>query len=471
MVNNAAVQQPAPVPARAWAALLVGSATVVLIILDAGFVALAFPEIEATFDETSRSTLGWVSSGYFIALSSFMLVAGWLGDRLGRRRVFFVGLLVFAIGALLTALATSAWMLIAARVVQGTGAAALTPVSLAMVLPAFPPERRATAIGAWGVAGAVSGIVAPTSGAFLIEWIGWRAPFILFVPLALIAWLVGRRVLPDESGSDPDGAVDFVGIGAATFAVAAVAVVVVKGDQWGWLDPTTLTFLVVAAVSAPLLVHRARTRVGTPLDVDLFSIRSYASASVVSFLSQAAFFSFFFSAPLFLIDVWEWSTLQAGFAMALNQISAAVVGISAGRWADRNGHSGVIVAGGALGAVGHGWLAWAAGPEVDAWLVMVPSFVIGGVGSMLIGTTTSAAAFRDVDDDRLGRASGSYYVTRRLGSAAGAVAAVAILGDAAGVSAVDRFRLIWGFSAVCFAFAAAVMRFFYPRPSMRATSR
>ena len=124
-----------------------------------------------------------------------------------------------------------------------------------------------------------------------------------------------------------------------------------------------------------------------------------------------------------------------------------------------------------MGSAGGFRDAWAAGPEVDAWLVMVPSFVIGGVGSMLIGTTTSAAAFRDVDDDRLGRASGSYYVTRRLGSAAGAVAAVAILGDAAGVSAVDRFRLIWGFSAVCFAFAAAVMRFFYPRPSMRATSR
>lgn len=463
-VNNAAVPAPTPVPARAWAALMVGSATVVLIILDAGFVALAFPEIEASFGESSRSTLGWVSSGYFIALSSFMLVAGWLGDRLGRRRVFFGGLFVFATGALLTALATSTWMLILARVVQGSGAAALTPVSLAMVLPAFPLERRASAVGAWGVAGAVSGIVAPTAGAFLIDVVGWRAPFFVFVPLAGLAWLVGRRVLPDERGDDPDGAIDVPGIVSATVVVGAISLVVTKGDQWGWGSGGTILAIVVALVSGPLLVHRARTRVGTPLDVDLFQVRSFASASVVSFLSQAAFFSFFFSAPLFLIDVWEWSTLQAGFAIALNQVSAAVVGIAGGRWADRNGHRGIIVLGGVLGALGHGWLAFAADASVDVWMVLFPSFVVGGVGSMFIGSTISAAAFHDLDDSRLGRASGSYYVTRRLGSAAGAVAAVAILGDRVGIDAVDRFRLIWAFSAVCFLASAVVMRITFAKP-------
>lgn len=440
---------------------MVGSATVVLIILDAGFVALAFPEIEASFGEASRSTLGWVSSGYFIALSSFMLVAGWLGDRLGRRRVFFVGLAVFATGALLTGLATSTWMLIGARVVQGAGAAALTPVSLAMVLPAFPHERRASAVGAWGVAGAVSGIVAPTVGAFLIDAVGWRAPFFAFAPLAAVTWFVGRSVLPDDEGDNPEGAVDFPGIIAATVVVGAIALVVTKGDQWGWTNARTVAAVGVAAISGPVLLQRARTRTGTPLDVDLFAVRSYASSSVVSFLSQAAFFSFFFSAPLFLIDIWGWSTVQAGFAIALNQFSAAVVGISGGRWADRNGHRGIIVLGGVLGALGHGWLAFAAGPTVEFWTVLVPAFVVGGVGSMFIGSTISAAAFRDLDDRRLGRASGSYYVTRRLGSAAGAVASVAILGDRVGLDAVDRFRVIWAFSALCFLASAVVMRLSY----------
>lgn len=454
---------PTPVPARAWAGLIVGSATVVLVILDAGFVALAFPDIERSFPDSTRTTLGWVSSGYFISLSAFMLVAGWLGDRIGRRRVFFAGLFVFALGAVLTATATSAAMLIFARVVQGAGAAALTPVSLAMVLPAFPTERRATAVGAWGVAGAISGIVSPTAGAVLIESVSWRAPFLCFVPLTFVAWLVGRRVLPDEPGSDPDGVIDPLAIVSATTAVAAMAVAVTRGDRWGWTTAPTFAFVALSVASGVLLLHRARNHPGAPFDPSLFSIRSYASASAVSFLSQAAFFSFFFSVPLYLIDVWEWTTLEAGFAVALNQFAAAVVGLSAGRFADRHGHHGVIVAGGVIAGIGYGWLAAGAGADPAPWTVLFPSFVVGGVGSMMIGSTTSAAAFRDLDDDRLGRAAGSYYVTRRLGSAAGAVLAVAVLGERSGIAAVDRFRLIWLFSALCYFGSAAVMHLAFDR--------
>ena len=165
--------------------------------------------------------------------------------------------------------------------------------------------------------------------------------------------------------------------------MAALAATVTRGDRWGWLDPKTLAALAIALSAGPFLVHRARTRLGTPLDVDLFRVRSYAAANGVSFLSQAAFFAFFFSIPLFLIEVWHWSILKAGFAIALNQLSAAVVGLSAGRWADRNGHSGVIIAGGVVAGIGYGWLAFAADAEPQLWAVMVPSFVVGGVGSML----------------------------------------------------------------------------------------
>ena len=444
-------------PARAWASLLVGSATVVLIILDAGFVALAFPDIEAHFADASRATLGWVFSGYFIALAAFMLLAGWLGDRTGRRRVFFAGLGLFALGAVLTASAPNPGLLIGARVVQGIGAAALTPVSLAMVLPAFPDDRRSIAVGAWGVAGALAGIVSPTLGAGLIETAGWRAPFLFFAPLALLTWLVGRRVLPDQAPEDPSGSVDGWGIVLTTAAVGALAVVVTQGDEWGWWTTATLSFAVVAVVSGWAVLQRARTRPGSLLDLALFRVRSYASANVVSVLSQAGFFSFFFSLPLFLIDVWGWTTFEAGMAVALNQISAAVVGIPAGRRADQRGPVGVVAVGGVVAAVGYGWLALGTGADPAVGAVLVPALVLGGVGSMMIGSTISAAAFRDLDDAMLGRAAGSYYVTRRLGSAAGAVAAVAILGDQTGFDAVDRFRWIWGFTTVCYLAAGVVM--------------
>lgn len=454
-------------PARAWAALLVGSATVVLIILDAGFVALAFPEIEARFADTSRATLGWVFSGYFIALAAFMLLAGWLGDRLGRRRVFFAGLGLFALGAVMTAASVSPGMLISSRIVQGVGAAALTPVSLAMVLPAFPHDRRALAVGAWGVAGAAAGIVSPTLGAGLIELAGWRAPFLFFAPLAVVTWLVGRRVLPDLPGDDPDGSIDLAGIALTTTAVASAAVVVTQGDDWGWGSPATLIFAALAVASGPAVIGRARTHPGALLDLALYRVRSYASANVVSFLSQAGFFSFFFSIPLFLVDVWGWTTWEAGLAVALNQVAAAVVGLPAGRRADAHGHVGVVSAGGLLSALGYGWLALGAGEAVELWVILVPALVVGGFGSMMIGSTISAAAFRDVDDGLLGRAAGSYYVTRRLGSAAGAIAAVALLGERVGADAVDRFRWIWAFSAACYLVSGVVMWTVFDRRSLR----
>ena len=461
------MRDPSPVPARAWASLLVGSATVVLVILDAGFVALAFPDIETHFADTSRAALGWVFSGYFIALAAFMLFAGWLGDRTGRRRVFFAGLALFALGAVLTALAPNPWLLVGARVVQGTGAAALTPVSLAMVLPAFPPDRRSVAVGAWGVAGALAGIVAPTLGAALIELAGWRAPFLFFAPLALFTWLVGRRVLPDETPEHPGGSIDGWGIVATTTAVGSLAVVATQGDDWGWLTATTLSFAVVATVSGWLVLRRSRRHPGSLLDLALFRVRSYATSNVVSVLSQAGFFSFFFSLPLFLIDVWGWSTFEAGLAVALNQAAAAVVGIPAGRRADLRGPVGVVSAGGLVAAVGYAWLAAGAGADEAFWTVLAPSLVLGGMGSMMIGSTISAAAFRDLDDSVLGRAAGSYYVTRRLGSAVGAVAGVAILGDQTGLDAIDRFRWIWGFSAACYLAAGGVMWWAYDDAPLR----
>jgi MFS family permease len=184
----------------------------------------------------------------------------------------------------------------------------------------------------------------------------------------------------------------------------------------------------------------------------------------VARLSQAGFFGFFFSIPLLLIDVWGWTTLEAGLAIAFNQFISAIVGLPAGRRSDRDGHTGVIVIGGLVAAAGYAWLALGVGAEPSVWSVLVPSFVLAGVGSMMVGGTVSAAAFHDVDDARLGRASAAYYVTRRLGSALGAIVAVAILGDRVGVDALPAFRTIWLLSAGCFLASAAVMWALFDSP-------
>ena len=242
-----------------------------------------------------------------------------------------------------------------------------------------------------------------------------------------------------------------------TTVVAAAAVGVTQGDDWGWGSPATLTMFGVVAVAGPLLVRRARHDPDALLDAESFSVRSFSIATVVSMLSQAGFFAFFFSIPLFLIDVWGWSTWQAGVAVAVNQAASAVVGLPAGRRADRAGPVGVVVVGGVIAAAGYGWLAIDATVEPDLWGMLLPAFVLAGVGSMMIGGTISAAAFHDIDDRGLGRAAAAYYVTRRLGSAAGGVAAVAILGDRIGDDSLTGFRGIWGFATGCYLLAALAM--------------
>ena len=133
------------IPRRAWLVLGVASAAVVLTMFDATFVTLAFPEIETAFDDTSRAVLAWVSTGFFVATAGLMLVAGRLADRLGARRVFVAGLIIYGVGAVAVACAPWAWWLLSARAVQGAGAASLAPVSLAMALPEFPTSRRSSA--------------------------------------------------------------------------------------------------------------------------------------------------------------------------------------------------------------------------------------------------------------------------------------------------------------------------------------
>lgn len=153
MARKPDVETIEPIPVRAWVTLAVASSTVILIILDSGFVSLAFPEIEKEFASTDRSTLSWISSGYFISLAALMLITGRLAERVGTRRVFIAGLATYAIGALTMAVSATPLLVIAARLVQGAGAAALTPVSLAIALKEFPISRRSTAIGGWAMIG------------------------------------------------------------------------------------------------------------------------------------------------------------------------------------------------------------------------------------------------------------------------------------------------------------------------------
>lgn len=447
---------PEPIPGRAWAVLAVASATVVLIIFDSGFVSLAFPEIEAEYPGAERSTLSWISSGYFIAMASLMLVTGRLAERVGTRRTFIAGLAVYAFGAVAMAISISPSLIIAARLVQGAGAAALTPVSLAIALAEFPASRRSTAIGGWAMIGGASGVLAPTIGAIVVDRFGWRAPFVLLALLLGVVAFIGMRVLDRDRANDTPSPIDLASVPLAVLAVGGASLALTKVRDWGAVDWRILAAVVVSLSCGAALLRRSRSAPGSLIDLTLFSVRSYSLGSIASVLTQAGFFSFFFTAPLFFTEVWGYSVLAAGVALAFHQAVAALVGLPLGRLADRVGVGKIVGIGGLVAAMSFLLLITLVDPQPNVALAIVPAFILGGIGTMANGAFTTSIALREVDDEALARASSGYYVTRRLASGLGVVVGAAILGDASGVDSLNDFKAVWAFAAACYAISGLV---------------
>src|SRR5215470_4487615 len=189
---------------RRWLVLLVTSLGIFMVFLDGTIVNIAFPAIRRSFPTASLATLSWVLNAYTIVFAALLLSSGRIADLVGRRRVFFLGLLVFCAGSAACGAAPTDTVLIAARAVQAIGASLMLPASLALVLAEFPPTMRATAVGVWGAVGAVAAASGPSLGGLIVDRIDWRWAFFINLPIGLAAWLAGRRVLleaRDESAT------------------------------------------------------------------------------------------------------------------------------------------------------------------------------------------------------------------------------------------------------------------------------
>lgn len=200
--------------------------------LDLSIVNVAFPALERTFSNGSRASLAWVITGYSIVFGSLLVIAGRTADRLGSRTVFFSGLGVFCIGSALCGVAPSVGLLVAGRLVQGVGAAALLPSSLGLLLAAFPSDRRAQVVTLWGGIGALAVATGPSLGAVLITGFGWRAAFYVNLPVGLVAWFVGRRVLAGSSTDDSRSSPDYPGVALVSTALAALVLAISEGPSW-----------------------------------------------------------------------------------------------------------------------------------------------------------------------------------------------------------------------------------------------
>ena len=220
-------------PAKPSRVLAVVGLAVFLSVLDLFIVNIAFPDLRRDFEGSSLSGLSWVLTTYAIVYAAVLVPAGRLGDLYGRRLLFVIGLALFTLGSALCAVAPTLELLVAARVLQGIGAAALTPNSLGLVLPLYPPEKRSTVIGAWAGIGAVGASVAPPLGGLLVE-VSWRLIFIVNVPLGLLAIVLALRLAPEVRDARATRLPDVLGIALLIAAVGLTALGLTQGPHWGW---------------------------------------------------------------------------------------------------------------------------------------------------------------------------------------------------------------------------------------------
>ena len=408
---------------------------------------MALPEIERAFPESSRAAISWVSTGYLVSVAGLMLVAGRMGDVLGRKRVFQVGLLVLAGGSLLTGIAPTVVTLIVARMIQGIGGALVTATGLTLVLSDLPAERQPFAIGIWGSVGSAAAVLGPTLGAEVLDLTNWRFTVALIGPISLVTLLAGRSVLLEATDPDAPRRLEPVSVALATIGIGGVALGLSQSRLWGWTGGRTWAALAVGVVAFALFLDRSRRLDDALLDLRLFGHRALRGATISAGLQQLGFFSWFFSTSFVLREIWGWSVRDTGQAISIAFVFSAASGWFSGKAAERFGYFWPTAIGALVSASGclYWYVAFDADPSF--WIVYLPGAALFGLGGGACGVLTTGIALRDVGAADQGMAYAAHQAVRRMSSAAGLALMATLLGEASGAELLGGGRNVWLMSA------------------------
>jgi EmrB/QacA subfamily drug resistance transporter len=418
------------------AVLAVASVSSFLVYLDATIVNVAFPDIRASFSGSTLSGLSWILSAYGLVFAALLVPGGRYADVVGGRRLFLAGLAGFTFGSALCASAPSVPLLVAARVLQAADGALLVPASQLLVMAAFPPEQRMKVIGVMAAVAGVASALGPVIGGLMVDLGGWRLVFLINLPVGLAALALGRR-MPAPPLRSLVSRPDLVGSVLAVAAVGTLALGAVQGPVWGWGDPRTIAAFVASAVLTPLLVWRCARHPAPVLELRLFRGRSFSTGNVGALLLGTSFFGLVLANSLYLTQVWGYSVLKAGLAIAPGPLASATAAVVAARFTDRVDPRRFILPGALISAAAAVWLATQVGAEpafVAEWL---PGMVAMGVGVGLGFATIVAVCVRDLGPAQLGIGSGMSATTRQIGAVLGVALLIAILGPAPGADAYD----------------------------------
>ncbi|SNS81812.1 MFS transporter [Actinomadura mexicana] len=401
--------------------------------LDSTVVNVALPRLARDLN-ADMAGLQWTVNAYTLTLAGFILLGGSLGDRFGRRRIFLIGVVWFAVASVLCGVAPNVGSLVLARALQGVGGALLTPGSLAIIQASFAADDRPRAVGAWSGLGGVAGAIGPFLGGWLVETAGWRWVFLLNVPLAAVVVLVAVRHVPESVDPQAHGRFDVLGAALAALALAGTTYALTEAPGGGAAPPVIATAAIagLAAAVAFVLVERlrgrrSRARAGRAapqpmLPLDVFSSRQFSAVNVVTFIMYGGMGVMFFLFVLNLQVVTGFSPIAAGTALLPVTVLMLLLSARAGALAQKIGPRLPMTAGLLVAALGM-LLVGRIGADASYVRDVLPSVVVFGLGLAAVVAPLTATVLATADVRHAGVASG---VNNAVARAAGLLAVAAI---------------------------------------------
>jgi EmrB/QacA subfamily drug resistance transporter len=398
-----------------WTLILVCTA-VFMLLLDITIVSVALPAIQREF-RASLSDLQWVSAAYALVLAVLLLPAATLGDRLGRRRLFLIGLVIFTAGSLACALAPTALALQGFRALQGVGGAVLFATATPLLRAEFSGVALARALGAFGATLGAASAVGPLAGGVLTDLLGWRFIFFVNVPIGAAAFAGGLAMLR-ESRNPAGGRADWVGTGLIAAALTALMVALIRANSLGWASPTIVALLAIGAVAfAGFVFYELRVAAAPMADLRLFRRRSFASTGLVAFAISATVIGIIIYLSLYVQNTLGYSPIQAGVRFLPLSLASFVVALLTGRLIGKVAMR--LLLGGAMVAAAAGLAAMAHLTATSTWPVLLPGLIVAGAGLGVTSTALSSAALAAVEPARAGMATGLVNTLRQVGTATG----------------------------------------------------